>query len=50
MVALGLPGLATTQQCANDYGTTRLCECAEALNTPAVMGKKIQCQLTKLKY
>jgi len=35
---------------ANDYGTTRLCECAEEPNTPAVRGKKIQCQLTKLKY
>lgn len=35
---------------ANDYGTTKLCECADALNTPAVRGKKIQCQLTKLKY
>ena len=35
---------------ANDYGTTKLCECADELNTPAVRGKKIQCQLTKLKY
>jgi len=35
---------------ANDYGTTRLCECADQPNTPAVRGKKIQCQLTKLKY
>ena len=34
----------------NDYGTTRLCECADEPNTPAVRGKKIQCQLTKLKY
>jgi hypothetical protein len=34
----------------NDYGTTRLCECADAPNTPAVRGKKIQCQLTKLKF
>ena len=37
-------------QKANDYGTTRLCECADEPNTPAVRGKKIQCQLTKLKY
>jgi hypothetical protein len=35
---------------ANDYGNTRLCECADEPNTPAVRGKKIQCQLTKLKY
>lgn len=35
---------------SNDYGTTKLCECADEPNTPAVRGKKIQCQLTKLKY
>ncbi|WP_370392389.1 hypothetical protein [uncultured Winogradskyella sp.] len=35
---------------ANDYGTTKLCECADEPNTPAVRGKKIQCQLTKLKF
>lgn len=35
---------------SNDYGSTKLCESAEQLNTPAVRGKKIQCQLTKLKY
>lgn len=35
---------------ANDYGTTLLCECADEPNTPAVRGKMIQCQLTKLKY
>ncbi|PWJ42419.1 cupin domain-containing protein [Sediminitomix flava] len=34
----------------NDYGSTRLCECADKPNTPAVRGKKIQCQLTKLKH
>ena len=35
---------------SNDYGSTKLCECADEPNTPAVRGKKIQCQLTKLKY
>lgn len=35
---------------ANDYGTTKLCECADKPNTPAVRGKTIQCQLTKLKF
>ena len=35
---------------ANDYGTTKLCECARKPNTPAVRGEKIQCQLTKLKF
>jgi len=34
----------------NDYGNTRLCECADEPNTPAVRGKKVQCQLTKMKY
>jgi len=34
----------------NDYGTTKLCECAEEPGKPAARGEKIQCQLTKLKY
>lgn len=34
----------------NDYGTTRLCECAEEPGTPAERGKVIQCDLSKVKY
>ncbi|MEL7161302.1 MAG: hypothetical protein AAFN92_11145 [Bacteroidota bacterium] len=34
----------------NDYGTTRLCECAAEPGTPAERGKRIQCQLTKFKW
>ncbi|MEM8524776.1 MAG: hypothetical protein AAGG68_09030 [Bacteroidota bacterium] len=34
----------------NDYGTTRLCECAENPGTPGKRGEKIQCDLTKIKW
>lgn len=34
----------------NDYGGTRLCECADKPNTPAVRGKKVRCQVNKLSY
>ncbi|WP_026915824.1 dimethylsulfonioproprionate lyase family protein [Christiangramia portivictoriae] len=34
----------------NDYGSTKLCECAEEPGKPAVRGEKIKCYLTKLKY